>query len=210
MSTQAENIAELRNQARELSMLLEHLERRGRALPEAGLRQESLQQLRGRLAWPLAGARLVFRYGSSKGDGGQVWDGVVLGAREGTEAKAVHNGRVAYADWLRGFGLLLIIEHEDDYMTLYGFNQTLLKEVGEWVAAGDTVALTGASGGRDSSGLYFAIRHRGRSLNPEQWCRKETSSGQKSSARIPRQWNTPAFVCSNSEAFPTATDRCFL
>jgi murein DD-endopeptidase MepM/ murein hydrolase activator NlpD len=103
---------------------------------------------------------------------------------EGAEVRAVHNGRVAYADWLRGFGLLLIIEHDEGYMTLYGHNQTLLKEPGEWVAAGDTVALSGSSGGREAPGLYFAIRHRGRPLNPEQWCRGRSAWRPRSHAPV--------------------------
>lgn len=171
IATGEEGVAGLRRSAREMRMLLEQLERQARALPEADLSQESLKHLRGALDWPLASAPLISRYGTPKVDSTQRWDGVLLGADEGTEVRAVHHGQVAYADWLRGFGLLLIIEHDDGYMTLYGHNQTLLKEPGEWVAAGDTVALTGSSGGRSSPGLYFAIRHRGRPLNPEHWCR---------------------------------------
>lgn len=177
IATAEEGVASLRTEAREMRLLLEQLERQALVLPEADLSQESLKHYRGALAWPLAGARLLSRYGTPKGDGAQRWDGVVLGAEEGAEVRAVHHGRVAYADWLRGFGLLLIIEHDDGYMTLYGHNQTLLKEPGEWVAAGETVALSGSSGGRTSPGLYFAIRHRGRPLNPEQWCRRKVGGG---------------------------------
>jgi len=182
IATAQESVASLRSEAQEMRALLEQLERRARLLPEADLSQESLTTLRGNLAWPLMGARLVSHFGAPKGDGTQRWDGVVLGAKEGAEVRAVHHGRVAYADWLRGFGLLLIIEHDDGYMTLYGNNQTLLKEPGEWVAAGDTVALIGSSGGRHTPGLYFAIRHHGRPLNPEHWCRRETSDGRASLA----------------------------
>jgi hypothetical protein len=82
---------------------------------------------------------------------------------------------------------LIIIEHDDDYMTLYGQNQALLAEPGDWVDAGDTIALSGNSGGGASSGLYFAIRHRGRPLNPEQWCRREPEGKHNSSAAsLPR------------------------
>ena len=171
IATQQDSVTGLRTAARDMRLLLEQLERQARELPEAKVSQESLKQLRGSLSWPLSGAPLESRYGSPKGDGNQSWDGVVLGADEGAEVRAVHHGRVAYADWLRGFGLLLIIEHDEGYMTLYGHNQTLLKESGEWVAAGDAIALSGNSGGRASPGLYFAIRYRGRPLNPETWCR---------------------------------------
>lgn len=179
IATRQESVAGLRTAARDMRLLLEQLERQARELPEAKVSQESLKELRGRLSWPLSGAPVESRYGSPKGDSNQTWDGVVLGADEGAEVRAVHHGRVAYADWLRGFGLLLIIEHDDGYMTLYGHNQTLLKEPGEWVAAGDAVALSGNSGGRASPGLYFAIRRRGRPLNPEAWCRGKKGQGQE-------------------------------
>jgi septal ring factor EnvC (AmiA/AmiB activator) len=182
IATKSEGIEDLRAQAREMRALLEQLERQARVLPEADLRQEPLKQLRGRLPWPIANAPLASHYDSAKGEGTQRWDGVVLKAEEGAEVRAVHPGRVVYADWLRGFGLLIIIEHEDNYMTLYGYNQTLLKEPGEWVAAGDIIALSGSSGGRVSPGLYFAIRYRGRPLNPEQWCGPDAMGGRKSSA----------------------------
>lgn len=201
ISTQAESITDLRAQAREMRLLLEQLERRARALPEAELRQEPLKKLRGRLGWPLADAPVLSHFGSPKGDGTQLWDGVVLGTEEGAEVRAVHDGRVVYADWLRGFGLLLIIEHDEEYMTLYGNNQTLLKEPGEWVAAGDVVALSGSSGGRQSPGLYFAIRHRGQPLNPERWCRNKVPLGPRSSASAPWQRNASGAPGSNFEDF---------
>ncbi len=184
IATRAEHIGELRAQARGMRLLLKQLEQQTRALPEAELRQKlrPLRQLRGRLTWPLADASLLSRYGTLKDGGIQRWDGVVLRVEEGAAVLAVHHGQVAYADWLRGFGLLLIIAHDDDYMTLYGHNQTLLKERGEWVVAGETIALSGSSGGRLSPGLYFAIRYRGRPLDPEQWCRPDVESGHESAA----------------------------
>ena len=97
-------------------------------------------------------------------------DGVLLVAREGEEVRAVYDGRVVYADWLRGFGMLLVIDHGDGYMSLYGHNEALLKEVGEWVAAGEVIALSGNSGGRDDPVLYFAIRRHGEPLDPGTWC----------------------------------------
>jgi murein hydrolase activator len=185
IATAQESVASLRTEAREMRVLLEELERRARLLPEADLSQESLKNLRGNLPWPLPAARPLSRYGAPKGDGSQRWDGVVLAAEEGAEVRAVHPGRVAYADWLRGFGLLIIIEHDDGYMTLYGHNQTLLKEPGEWVAASDVIALSGSSGGRTSPGLYFAIRHRGKPLNPEQWCKRKIGSGREPFPSMP-------------------------
>ncbi len=133
--------------------------------------REPMSKRRGRLHWPVAG-RISARFGSRRASGGLTWDGVVIDAAEGGEVLAIHHGRVAYADWLRGFGLLLILDHGDGYMSLYGFNQTLLKETGEWVEEGEGIALVGASGGRSNSGLYFGIRREGQPRNPRKWCRR--------------------------------------
>jgi septal ring factor EnvC (AmiA/AmiB activator) len=94
----------------------------------------------------------------------------MIAATEGAEVRAVHHGRVAFAVWLRGFGMLLIVDHGDGYMTLYGHNQTLFKEAGDWVDVNEPVALVGSSGGRDRSGVYFGIRHQGRAVDPVRWC----------------------------------------
>ena len=94
----------------------------------------------------------------------------MIAADEGGKVRAVAQGRVAFADWMRGFGLLLIIDHGDGYMSLYGHNQALYKEVGEWVDSGETVATLGASGGQTRAGLYFELRHKGRPVNPVLWC----------------------------------------
>jgi len=166
-----ERVAALRVEADGLRRLLEQLERQAAALPEAEVSQAPIGNQRGRLMWPVPSVRLIGRFGSSKGDGGQLWDGALIAAPEGTEVRAVHYGRVVYSDWLRGFGLLMIIEHDDGYMTLYGHNQTLLKEPGEWVSSGDVIALSGSTGGLQEAGLYFAIRHLGKPLDPRQWCR---------------------------------------
>ena len=92
-------------------------------------------------------------------------------APEGTEVHAVYHGQVVFADWLRGFGLLLIIDHGNGYMTLYGHNQSLFKEVGEWVETGEPVASVGKSGGRNEAGVYFEVRYQGHPENPSAWCR---------------------------------------
>jgi septal ring factor EnvC (AmiA/AmiB activator) len=96
----------------------------------------------------------------------------MISAPEGREVRAVHRGRVAFADWLRGFGLLLIVDHGNGYMTLYGHNQSLFKEAGDWVEVNEPVALVGSSGGREQAGVYFGIRHQGRPIDPAKWCRR--------------------------------------
>ncbi len=123
--------------------------------------------LRQGLAMPVRG-QVQGRFGVDRPDGG-VWRGVVLRAPEGTPVKVVAPGTVVYADWLRGFGNLIIVDHGQQYLTVYAYNQSLLKRVGDSVTGGDTIATVGATGGQVESGLYFEIRHRGAPVDPAQW-----------------------------------------
>jgi septal ring factor EnvC (AmiA/AmiB activator) len=125
--------------------------------------------LKGKLPWPVSG-RLVQKFGSPRSEGS--WDGVLINASEGMEIKAVTRGKVVYAEWLRGYGLLTIIDHGQGYMTLYAFNQSLYKQMGDSVEAGDVIASVGQSGGRSQAGLYFEIRKKGVPINPLEWCRR--------------------------------------
>ena len=128
---------------------------------------------KGKLPWPVDG-RLVARYGTPRGgDARTKWDGVLIGANAGTQVHAVHGGRVVFADWLRGAGLLVILDHGGGYLSLYGHNQSLLRRAGDVVKAGDPIATVGTSGGQDSAALYFAIRQQGRPSDPAQWCRAQ-------------------------------------
>ena len=130
-------------------------------------------QARGKLPWPVDG-RLVARYGTPRGgDARTKWDGVLIGASAGSQVRAVHGGRVVFADWLRGAGLLVILDHGNGYLSLYGHNQSLLKDAGEVVKAGEPIATVGTSGGQDTPALYFAIRQQGRPSDPAQWCRAQ-------------------------------------
>ncbi|ARP83957.1 peptidase [Bordetella genomosp. 8] len=124
--------------------------------------------LRPGLPVPVSGATVQGRFGLGRPDGG-VWRGIVLRVPEGTPVRAVAAGTVVYANWLRGFGNLIIVDHGQQYMTVYGYNQSLLKQVGDRVAAGDTIAAAGATGGQVESGLYFEIRHGGAPVDPAQW-----------------------------------------
>ncbi|MGB3430641.1 peptidoglycan DD-metalloendopeptidase family protein [Achromobacter sp.] len=123
--------------------------------------------LRHGLSMPVRG-QVQGRFGVDRPDGG-VWRGVVLRAPEGTPVKVVAPGTVVYADWLRGFGNLIIVDHGQQYLTVYAYNQSLLKRVGDSVTGGDTIATVGATGGQVESGLYFEIRHRGAPVDPAQW-----------------------------------------
>ena len=125
--------------------------------------------LQGQLPWPVQGS-IVERFGSRRFE--TTWDGVVIGAREGADIRAISSGRVVFADWLRGYGLLIIVDHGQDFMSLYAFNQSLHRSVGEFVNPGDRLASVGRSGGRSQASLYFGIRKRGRAIDPEKWCRK--------------------------------------
>lgn len=156
--------------AEALSALIEELKRKAEIRDEIELDQSEIAERRGKLAWPLARAKVVQPFGSGRKRGALHADGILLATAPGAEVRAVHHGRVAYAEWLRGFGMLIVIDHGDGYMSLYGHNQTLLKEVGEWVATGDLIALSGNSGGAERNALYFAIRHQGRALDPGDWC----------------------------------------
>jgi septal ring factor EnvC (AmiA/AmiB activator) len=131
--------------------------------------KDAFARLRGKLAWPVAG-RLVASFGQTRA-GGVKWDGVLLAGTQGTPVRAVYHGRVVYADWLSGLGLLTIIDHGDGYLSLYGHNERLYKEVGERVTAGDTIATLGDSGGRPRPELYFEIRKAGKPVDPRPWFR---------------------------------------
>lgn len=132
-------------------------------------RAERFAALKGRLPLPFPG-RIAARYGEPRGLGDLRWRGLFLAGREGQTVHAVSRGRVAYADWLKGFGLLLILDHGDGYMTLYGHNQALHRQVGDWVEAGQPIATVGSTGDAPGTGVYFEIRHNGLPHDPLHWC----------------------------------------
>ncbi len=169
ISSQDEELQQLQRDRQELEELLEAI---ARAVVELQLPEDyqDFASTRGELAWPVDGRR-DNSFGSSRGAGGMRWHGINLAADEGTAVRAIHHGRVVYADWLRGSGLLLILDHGDGYMSLYAHNQSLLKEVGEWVAPGTPISTVGNSGGLDRAGLYFEIRKDGKPVDPVVWCR---------------------------------------
>lgn len=170
IASRGQELAHLNRNRRELERLIEEL---GQALADIAPmpdRERAFATMRGRLPWPYQGAPL-HRYGSTRGLGNLRWQGVVLAGRPGEPVRAIHHGRVAFADWLRGFGLLIILDHGDGYMSLYGHNQTLIKETGDWVDSGEAVATVGASGGIERPGVYFEIRKNATPLNPGTWCR---------------------------------------
>ncbi|MEJ2086909.1 MAG: peptidoglycan DD-metalloendopeptidase family protein [Gammaproteobacteria bacterium] len=123
---------------------------------------------KGSLPWPLAG-RVTNAFGQSRADGRLTWHGMLIAADEGTSVKSVFRGRVVFANWLRGFGLLTIIDHGGGFMTLYGHADVLLKTVGDWAEGGEIIARAGKSGGQTVSGLYFEVRQKGVAKDPIGW-----------------------------------------
>jgi len=163
-------IARLRADEERLERLLSEIKR---YLPDVSVpgpgKQVRFFALKGRLPLPIEG-RISARFGEPRGIGDLHWRGVFLNGKEGQTIHAVSRGRVAYADWLRGFGLLLILDHGDGYMTLYGHNQTLYRKVGDWVETGQPIATVGSTGDAPGTGVYFEIRHNGLPHDPLHWC----------------------------------------
>ncbi|WP_237057389.1 murein hydrolase activator EnvC family protein [Microbulbifer sediminum] len=131
--------------------------------------QKPFAKQRGHMQWPVKGRR-ANAFGQRRSNG-ITWKGITIRAGEGTPVHAIHRGRVVFSDYLRGQGMLMILDHGDGYMSLYAHNQSLTRSLGEWVERGETIARVGNSGGLDYSGVYFEIRHRGKPQDPTVWCR---------------------------------------
>lgn len=154
----------------QLEVLLEEIEE---AMAATAIPSEAqpFSEARGQMPWPVEG-RIVDRFGQARNRGKMRWQGVRLSAEAGDTVSAIHHGRVVYADWLRGSGLLLVLDHGEGYMSLYAHNQALLREVGDWVSTGAAISTVGDSGGQSEAALYFEIRKDGKPTNPQGWCRK--------------------------------------
>ncbi|MFT4530278.1 MAG: septal ring factor EnvC (AmiA/AmiB activator) [Gammaproteobacteria bacterium] len=132
--------------------------------------ERPFSKMKGKLPRPVAG-RVLKAFGNANSDTMSRWEGWQISVQEGAEVRAIHHGRVVFSDWLRGFGLLLIIDHGQGYLSLYAHNETLLRDVGSWVNGGDVVAAAGRSGGLTDPALYFEIRYQGRPQDPAVWIR---------------------------------------
>jgi len=133
------------------------------------LAAEPFKSRRGKMPWPTSG-KITKRFGTAK-TGSLTWDGVMISTKEGAPVRAIHSGRVVYADWLRGLGLLIIVDHGDSYLSLYGHNETINKSIGDWVDSKEVIG--SASRERDSAEVYFGIRYKGKPSNPKKWCQKD-------------------------------------
>ncbi len=141
---------------------------KNQALPSSQYDGSNFAALKGKLNLPVRG-EVTNRYGAARQDTGISWKGLFIRAAEGSEVKSVAKGSVVFADWLRGFGNLIIIDHGDGYMSLYGNNQALLKNLGDDVKGGDTIASVGNTGGNESAGVYFELRRQSKPFDPMAW-----------------------------------------
>jgi murein hydrolase activator len=177
VTTQTQAMARLRADEERLTRLLRELKT---ILPESSVPfpgpKERFASLKGKLPLPSPG-QVTARFGQAKGVGDMTWRGIFLSGKEGQNVYAVSRGRVAFADWLRGFGLLLILDHGDGYMTLYGHNEALHRRAGDWVEAGQSIAAVGSTGDAPGTGVYFEIRHNGIPHDPLQWCATGRAGG---------------------------------
>jgi septal ring factor EnvC (AmiA/AmiB activator) len=169
LADQQARLAALGKDEKGLVDLLEKLRDVFADIPRQLSGAEPFASLRGRLPWPLQG-KLRTGFGGSD-EAGRKLSGLLIAGDTGTPVHAIARGRIAYADWLKGYGMLLIVDHGDGYMSLYGYNESLLKDVGDWVAAGETIAQSGASGGQQAPALYFELRHQGKPVDPKPWLR---------------------------------------
>jgi septal ring factor EnvC (AmiA/AmiB activator) len=172
IAEEGSEIQRLAAQEQDLSRLIAEL---GSILADYPIRsEEPFSELKGRLTWPVAGG-LQHDFGQPRA-GGLKWNGVVLTAPRGREVRAVYHGRIVFSDWLSGLGLLVIVDHGEGFMTLYGYNETLAKSTGDWVAPGDVIATVGDSGGQSQAGLYFEIRQGTTPVNPRRWITRNPRS----------------------------------
>ena len=166
IADEGEEVERLAAQEKDLSRLIAELTTILSDYPISS--EEPFSSHKGRLTWPVAGT-LLHDFGQPRAGGQIKWNGVVLGAQRGREVRVVYHGRIAFADWLAGMGLLVVVDHGEGYMSLYGYNETILKKSGDWVAPGDVIATVGDSGGQPQVGLYFELRRGTRPVNPRQW-----------------------------------------
>ncbi|MGI9265035.1 MAG: murein hydrolase activator EnvC family protein [Gammaproteobacteria bacterium] len=166
VARRGKEVETLKEAQKDLEQLIEELRKALENMP--GTSRDPFADQRGDLTWPVTG-KLLSDFGQPRAGGSLRWNGVLVGTDRGAEVRAVYHGRVAYSDWLPGLGLLIVIEHGDGYMSLYGHNETLFKQVGEWVSPSDVIATTGDSGGRSQAALYFEIRKGARPENPHRW-----------------------------------------
>ena len=180
VSDEQSRLANLEISRQQLQELLDELQAALINIPYIDQGQD-FRKVKGKLSWPVAG-RPSNRFGQKRNFSRRTlyWQGVFIPGQAGNDVYSIFHGRVVFAEWMRGLGLLTIIDHGNGYMSLYGHSQSLYKRPGEWVKAGERIASVGNSGGHSRTGLYFEIRRQGKPVNPKLWCKKPAPSGQTS------------------------------
>ncbi len=166
LKSRNEELAKLQRDARALEDLVAQLRRAIEEFPE--LAEQPFQRVKGKLPWPVNG-KVLAKFGELRAGGPLKWQGIVIGAERGTQVRSPYHGRVVYADWLPGLGLLLVLDHGDGYMSLYGNNEQLYRRVGDRVAPGDILSAVGDAAGVGKPGLYLEIRKGRQTLDPATW-----------------------------------------
>jgi septal ring factor EnvC (AmiA/AmiB activator) len=169
IKTRKDELTKAQREAQALEKLVEELRRAIEEFPE--LADQPFQRVKGKLPWPVKGSVLA-RFGQLRAGGPLKWQGMVIGAERGTQVRSPFHGRVVYADWLPGLGLLVVLDHGGGYMSLYGHNEQVYRRVGDRVAPGDALAAVGDAAGFGKPGLYFEIRKGRTALNPGDWLAK--------------------------------------
>jgi len=170
IKSQGGQLQRLESQARGLEKLITEL-RKALANPPVA-KQAPFEPLKGKLPWPVQQGKVLARFGEPRAGGSLRWQGMLIGTERGARVRAPYAGRVAYADWLPGMGLLIVLDHGGGYLSLYGHNDELFRKVGEPVSAGDVIGSVGDSGGSDQSALYFEVRRGREPVNPEIWLQR--------------------------------------
>lgn len=167
---QGKHLTRLQDDAKNLKQLIDSISEILTEIPSSSRPNKRFSLLKGKLAWPVKG-KVKKLFGQPKPPSNLHWQGVIINAQSGNNVRAVSHGRIAFSDWLRGMGNLIIIDHGDGYLSLYGHNESLFKTAGEWVEAGEIIGSIGNSGGSKKPGLYFEIRRNGKPQNPSRWCK---------------------------------------
>ena len=169
ITSQSDELQTLSRNEKEIGALVEQIESKDLTI-QLFEDMPPFGSLRGQLDWPVKG-KIVSRFGNLRKGGKLEWQGVTIAAKSGLEVKAISTGKVVFADWFKSMGLLIILDHGDGFMSLYGHNDRLLKKPGDWVVAGDIIARVGDTGGQNRTALYFEIRKSGNPVNPALWCK---------------------------------------
>jgi septal ring factor EnvC (AmiA/AmiB activator) len=176
IKTRDAEITRLKRDQGALQALVDELHQALADVPADLEQGKRFDKLRGKLLWPVAG-KLLNGYGQARAGGHMHWEGDLIAAPAGTPVRAVSYGRVVYADWMPHFGMLVILDHGNGYLSVYAHNQNITHQVGDWVQAGETIATLGDSGGQEQAALYFELRHGKDTLDPRRWCRGRLPSG---------------------------------